>query len=207
MHPLSAWLVRAPGRSRRRLLLWPRPGSGEAAIPPETGVEAESEGQARRRPPPEAGARGRARRRPPPEAGAWGRARRSFLLCPRLELGGWSWPIVSRCRGGWHGSWSRASGAVFLSYRTVKRRGEVTAVTLAWLTETHVSGYVVRHPSHLMRLRSGRLVRQYGQGCFTTKHARAGPREGWGGACRLNRPSGEAWIHPGPLFQPEAGLG
>jgi hypothetical protein len=56
MHPLSAWLVRARGRSRRRLLLWSRPGSDEDAIPPETGVEAESGGRARRRPPPEAGA-------------------------------------------------------------------------------------------------------------------------------------------------------
>jgi hypothetical protein len=43
MHPLSAWSVRDQGRSRRRLLLWPRLGSGEDAIPPETGVEAESE--------------------------------------------------------------------------------------------------------------------------------------------------------------------
>jgi hypothetical protein len=70
MHPLSAQSVQARGRSRRRLLLWPRPGSGEDAIPPETGVEAESGGQVRRRPPPEAGAYCRARRRPPPEAGA-----------------------------------------------------------------------------------------------------------------------------------------
>jgi hypothetical protein len=55
MHPLSARSVRAQGRSRRRLLLWPRPGSGEDAIPLKTGVEAESWGRARRRPPPEAG--------------------------------------------------------------------------------------------------------------------------------------------------------
>jgi hypothetical protein len=54
MYPLSAQLVRAQGRSRRRLLLWSRSGSGEDAIPPETGVEAESGGRARRRPPPEA---------------------------------------------------------------------------------------------------------------------------------------------------------
>jgi hypothetical protein len=56
MHPLSARSVRARGRLRRRLLLWSRPGSGEDAIPPETGVEAEPRGRARRRPPPEAGA-------------------------------------------------------------------------------------------------------------------------------------------------------
>jgi hypothetical protein len=193
MHPLSARSVRARGRSRRRLLLWSRPGSGEDAIPPETGVEAESGG--------------RARRRSPPEAGAWGRARRSFLLRPRLELGGWSWPVVSRCRGGWHGSRSGAGGAVFLSYLTVKRRGKVTTVTSAWPTDARVSGYGVRHPLHLMRLRSDRLVRWYGQGRFSTKPARAGPRLSRGGAYRLRRPSGEAWIRLGPLFLPEAGLG
>jgi hypothetical protein len=37
----------------------------------------------------------------------------------------------------------------------------VTAVTSAWPTEARVSGYGVRHPPHLMRLRSGRLVRRY----------------------------------------------
>jgi hypothetical protein len=56
MYPLLARLARAQGRSRRRLLLRPRPGSGEDAIPPETGVEAESVGRVRRRHPPEAGA-------------------------------------------------------------------------------------------------------------------------------------------------------
>jgi hypothetical protein len=50
--------VRAQGRARRRLLLRPRPGSGEEAIPPEAEAEAES----------------------------WGRARWSFLLHPRLNL-------------------------------------------------------------------------------------------------------------------------
>jgi hypothetical protein len=67
----------------------------------------------------------------------------------------------------------------------------VTAVTSAWPTEARVSGYVVRHPPYLMRLRSGWLVRRYGQGCFTTKPARAGPRESRGGTCRLRRPLGE----------------
>jgi hypothetical protein len=56
LHPLSARSDRAQGRSRRRLLLRPRLGSGEDVIPPETGVEAESGGRARRRPPPKAGA-------------------------------------------------------------------------------------------------------------------------------------------------------
>jgi hypothetical protein len=65
---------------RRRLPLWPRPGSGEDAIPP----EAEPWGRARRRPPSEAEVEaepwGRARRRPPSEAEVevepWDRARR-----------------------------------------------------------------------------------------------------------------------------------
>jgi hypothetical protein len=69
-----AWLVRAQGQARRRLLLRPRPGSGEDVIPPEAEVEAEPWGRARRRPPFEAEVEGepwgRARRRPPPEAEA-----------------------------------------------------------------------------------------------------------------------------------------
>jgi hypothetical protein len=71
------------GRARRRLLLRPRPGSGEDAIPPEVEVEAGPWGRARRRPPSEVevevGPWGRARRRPPSEvkveAEPWGRAR------------------------------------------------------------------------------------------------------------------------------------
>jgi hypothetical protein len=42
--------VLAQGQARRRLLLRPRPGSGEDAIPPEVEVEAEPWGRARRRP-------------------------------------------------------------------------------------------------------------------------------------------------------------
>jgi hypothetical protein len=56
MHPLLTRSVRAQSRPRQRLLLRPRLGSGEDAIPPEIGVEAESEDRARRRPPPEVGA-------------------------------------------------------------------------------------------------------------------------------------------------------
>jgi hypothetical protein len=69
-----AWSVRAQGQARRRLLLRPRPGSGEDAIPPEVEVEAEPWGRARWSPPSEAEVeaepRGRARRRPPSEAEA-----------------------------------------------------------------------------------------------------------------------------------------
>jgi hypothetical protein len=43
----------------------------------------------------------------------------------------------------------------------------VTAVTLACPTKARVLGYSVRHPLHLMRLRSGWLVRRSSQGCFT----------------------------------------
>jgi hypothetical protein len=50
--------------------------------------------------------------------------------------------------GGWHDSRSGASGAVFPSDRTVKKGGEVTAVTSAWSTEARVSGYGVRRPLH-----------------------------------------------------------
>jgi hypothetical protein len=66
--------VRAKGRARWRLLLRPRPGSGEDAIPPKVEVEAEPWGRARRRPPSEVEVEakpwGRARRRPPSEAKA-----------------------------------------------------------------------------------------------------------------------------------------
>jgi hypothetical protein len=85
-----AWLVRAQGRARQRLLLRPRPGWGEDAIPSEVEVEAEPWGRTRRRPPSEVEVEaepwGRARRRPPSEAEAQGRARRSFLMRLRLDL-------------------------------------------------------------------------------------------------------------------------
>jgi hypothetical protein len=58
-----------------------------------------------------------------------------------------------------------------------------------------------------MLLRYGRLVRRSGQGCFTAKPARARPQASRRGARCLRRPSGEAWIHLGLLFLPEAGLG
>jgi hypothetical protein len=67
-----ARLVRAQGQARRRLLLRPRSGSGEDAIPSEVEVEAEPWGRARRRLPSEveveAESWGRTRRRPPSKA-------------------------------------------------------------------------------------------------------------------------------------------
>jgi hypothetical protein len=122
--------VRAQGWARRRLLLRPRPGSGEDTIPPEVEVEAEPWGRARRRPPSEAKVEaepwGRARRSPPSEAELeaepWGRARQSFLLRLRLILAVVSLTLV----GG------RAVGegrAALSSCQVGQWKGEVTAVT------------------------------------------------------------------------------
>jgi hypothetical protein len=132
-----AWSVRAQGRARRRLLLRPRPGSGEDAIPPEVEVEAEPWGRARRRPPSEAEAGaepwGRARRRPPPEAEAQGRARRSFLLRMRLDLA-----VVSLTLAG--GTAVGEGRAALFSYQVGQWKGEVTTVTSTLPTEARVSG-------------------------------------------------------------------
>jgi hypothetical protein len=79
-------------------------------------AEAEPEGRARQRFPPQAEG----------EAEPWGRARRSFLLRPRLTF--------DRCRfrpGGWHSSRSRAGDAVFLSDRSVKGRSDCGHFDLA----------------------------------------------------------------------------
>jgi hypothetical protein len=111
--------VRAQGRARRRLLLRPRLGSGEDAIPPEVEVEAEPWG--------------RARRRPPSEAEAQGRARQSFLLLLRLNLA-----IISFTLAG--GTVVGAGQAALFSCQVGQWKGEVTAVTSALLTEERVSG-------------------------------------------------------------------
>jgi hypothetical protein len=130
-----AWSVRAQGRTRRRLLLRPRPGSGGDTIPPEVEVEAEPWGRARRRPPSEAEARdepwGRARRRPPPEAEAQGRARQSFLLRLRLDLA-----VVSLTLAG--GTEVGEGRAALFSCQVGQWKGEVTAVTLTLPTEARV---------------------------------------------------------------------
>jgi hypothetical protein len=115
--------VRAQGRARRRLLLRPRPGSGEDAIPPEVEVEAEPWGRARRRPPSEAEV----------EAEPWGRARRSFLLRLRLNLA-----VVSLTLAG--GTAVGAGQAALFSCQVGQWKGEVTAVTSTLPTEARVSG-------------------------------------------------------------------
>jgi hypothetical protein len=129
--------VRAQGLAKQRLLLRPRSGSGEDAIPPEVKVEAEPWGRARRRPPSEAEGEaepwGRARRRPPPEAEAQGRARRSFLLRLRLDLAVASLTLVG-------GTTVGEGRAALLSCQVGQWKGEVTAVTLTLLTKARVSG-------------------------------------------------------------------
>jgi hypothetical protein len=136
-----AWLVRAQGQARRRLLLRPRPGSGDDAIPPEVEVEAEPWGRARRRPPSEAEVEaepwGRARRSPPSEAEVeaepWGRARRSFLLHLRLNVA-----VASLTLAG--GTAVGAGRATLFSCQVGQWKGEVIAVTSTLPTEARVSG-------------------------------------------------------------------
>jgi hypothetical protein len=154
-----AWLVRAQGQARRRLLLRPRPGSGDDAIPPEVEVEAEPWGRARRRPPSKAKAEaepwgqarrsppseaeveaepwGRARRSPPSEAEVeaepWGRARRSFLLHLRLNVA-----VASLTLAG--GTAVGAGRATLFSCQVGQWKGEVIAVTSTLPTEARVSG-------------------------------------------------------------------
>jgi hypothetical protein len=111
--------VRAQGWARRRLLLRPRPGSGEDAIPPEVEVEAEPWG--------------RARRRPPPEVEAQGRARQSFLLRLRLNLA-----VVSLTLAG--GTTVGEGRAALFSCQVGQWKGEVTVVTSTLPTEARVSG-------------------------------------------------------------------
>jgi hypothetical protein len=115
--------VRAQGRARRRLLLRPRPGSGEDTIPPEVEVEAKPWGQARRRPASEAEV----------EAEPWGRARRSFLLRLRLNLA-----VVSLTLAG--GTAVGEGRAALFSCQVGQWKGEVTAVTSTLPSEARVSG-------------------------------------------------------------------
>jgi hypothetical protein len=147
--------VRAQGRARRRLLLRPRPGSGEDAIPSEVEVEAEPWGRARRRPPSEAEVEaepwGRARRRPPseaeagaepwgqarrrlpPEVEAQGRARQSFLLCLRLDSAAVSLTLAG-------GTTVGEGRAALFSCQVSQWEGKVTVVTSTLPTEARVSG-------------------------------------------------------------------
>jgi hypothetical protein len=177
MIPPVAWSVRAQGRARRRLLLRPRPVSGEDAIPPEVEVEAEPWGRARRSPSSEAEAGaepwGRARRSPSSEAEAgaepWGWARRRPSSEVEVEAEPWGWarrrPLSEAEAGAeprgrarrsflWRmrldsaavsltlagGTAVGAGQAALFSCQVSQWRGEVTAVTLALLTEERASG-------------------------------------------------------------------
>jgi hypothetical protein len=93
MIPPVAWSVRAQGRARLKLLLRPRSGLGEDAIPSEVGAEVEPWGRARQKLSSEAEVEpwGRVRRSPSSEAKAgaepWGRARQRLLLRPGPKVG------------------------------------------------------------------------------------------------------------------------
>jgi hypothetical protein len=211
MYPPMAWSVRTQGWARRWLLRgrgwgralgsgeaetvfrgrgWGRAlGSGEAEITFRGWGGAEPWGRARRRSPSEA------------EAGAkpQGRARWSFLWRLRLDSA-----AVSLTLSG--GTAVGAGQAALFSCQVSQWKGEVTAVTSALPTEERLSGWGVRRSLHWMLLRYGRLARRSGQGCFTVKPVRAGPRASRGCARFLRRPSGEAWIRLGLLFPLEAGL-
>jgi hypothetical protein len=117
-------------------------------IPPEVEVETEPWGRARRRPPSEAEAGaepwGRARQRPPLEAEAQGRARRRPPSEAEVEAepqgsGEAEIPVAPEAKldccqlrpSGWHSSRSGASGAVFLSGRSVKGRSDCSHFDLA----------------------------------------------------------------------------
>jgi hypothetical protein len=121
--------VGAQGRTRRRLFLRPRPGSGEDAIPPEAEVEAEPWGRARRRPPSEAEV----------EAEPWVGRGGDLLPRPRPKVGETELPVAPEAElgccqphpGGWHNSRSGASGAVFPSGRSVKGRSDCGHFDLA----------------------------------------------------------------------------
>jgi hypothetical protein len=81
MIPPVAWSVRAQGWARRKLLLRPRSGLGEDAIPSEVGAEVEPWGRARRSPSSEVEVE--------VEAEPWGRARRSPSSKVEVEAEPW----------------------------------------------------------------------------------------------------------------------
>jgi hypothetical protein len=157
MIPPVAWSVRAQGRARWRLLLRPRPGSGEDAIPPEVEVEAGPWGRARRRPPSEVEAEpwGRARQSPPSEAEAgaepWVGRGGERLLRPRRGPSPWvgrggdlqlhlrrDLAVVSLTLAG--GRAVGAGQAALFSCQVSQWRGKVTTVTSALPTEERASG-------------------------------------------------------------------
>jgi hypothetical protein len=139
MIPPVVWSVRAQGRARRRLLLRPRAGSGEDAIPPEVEVEARpwvgrcGDHFPRSRPSPGVARGGvhlpRPRRGPSPGVGRGG----DRLLRLRQDLA-----VVSLTLTG--GIAVGAGHAALFSCQVSRWRGEVTVVTSALPTEERASG-------------------------------------------------------------------
>jgi hypothetical protein len=146
MIPPVAWSVRAQGRARRSPSSEAEAGAepwGRARRSPSSEAEAGAEpwGWARRRPSSEVEVEaepwGWARRRPLSEAEAGveprGRARRSFLWRMRLDSAAVSLTLAGGTAVG-------AGQAALFSCQVSQWRGEVTAVTLALLTEERASG-------------------------------------------------------------------
>jgi hypothetical protein len=119
----------------------PSPRSGEAVTPPRSRLSPSPGGRARRIPSSEVEAEsepwGRAWRRPSSEVEAGdeprGRARRSFLWRLRPDSAAVSLTLVG-------GTTVGAGQAALFSCQVSQWRGEVTAVTLALLTEERASG-------------------------------------------------------------------
>jgi hypothetical protein len=122
-----ARLVRAQGRARQRFLLRPSPGVGRGGdllprprlwLSPGVGRGGDLLPRLRLRPSLQA------------ETSFRGRGLRSgeaeLPVAPEAELG-----CCQSHPGGWHNSWSAASGAVFLSGRSVKGRSDCGHFDLA----------------------------------------------------------------------------
>jgi hypothetical protein len=92
--------------------------------------------------------------------------------------------------GGWHSSRSRAGGAVFPSGQSVEGRsdcGHFGPVDCGPCVRIRCQAILALN-APAIRSVGGRS----GQGCFSAKPARAGPRASRGCARCLRRPSGEA---------------
>jgi hypothetical protein len=213
MYPPVAWSVRAQGRERRRLLR----GRGW--------VQALGSGRGGDRRPrsmlslsPRVGRGGvhhpRSRLSPSPRVGRGGdhRPRSRLSPSPRVGRGGASY-------GAWGQTWRLSASPWQVAQQSEQRRRRCFPVRSAsggakWLRSLR-----------LYRLKSARQDKvsgdpciecscdpvgwrgDLGQGCFSPKPARAGPRASRRCARCLRRPSGEVWIWLGLLFLLEAGLG
>jgi hypothetical protein len=167
-------------RPESRLSLSPGVGRrGDRRL--EVEVESEPWGRARRRP--SSGGRGRVR--------ALGSGEAEIPMAPEAGLG-----CCQPHPSGWHSSWSSAGGAVFLSGQLVEGQSDCNHFGLVdWKARVRI------------RCKAILALRRSGQGCFSGKPARTGPRASRRCVCCLRRPSGEARICLGLSFLLEAGLG